>query len=92
MLPDSPRYLASVGRKEEARELLNSIRGGRTSQEDIDREYLEIITIAQDSKPSSPIEFVKILIGKGGSQDRTWAAAHGCVFGFRLWPPGLVSL
>ncbi|KAJ6069835.1 hypothetical protein N7499_011722 [Penicillium canescens] len=40
--------------------------GGRTSQEDIDREYLEIITIAQDSKPSSPIEFVKILIGKGG--------------------------
>ncbi|KAJ6049689.1 uncharacterized protein N7446_006983 [Penicillium canescens] len=66
MLPDSPRYLASVGRKEEARDLLNRIRGGRTSQEDIDREYLEIITIAQDSKPSSPIEFVKILIGKGG--------------------------
>jgi hypothetical protein len=66
MLPDSPRYLASVGRKEEARDLLNRIRGGRTPQEDIDREYLEIITIAQDSKPSSPIEFVKILIGRGG--------------------------
>ena len=66
MLPDSPRYLASVGRNEEAQDLLNRIRQGRASQDDIDREYLEIITIAQDSKPSSPIEFVKILVGKGG--------------------------
>jgi hypothetical protein len=66
MLPDSPRYLASVGRNDEARDLLNRIRKDRASQDDIDQEYLEIITIAKGSKLSSPIEFVKILFGKGG--------------------------
>lgn len=66
MLPDSPRYLASVGRNNEARDLLNRIRKDRASQEDIDREYLEIIVTAEGSKRSSPIEFVKILFGKGG--------------------------
>lgn len=66
MLPDSPRYLASVGRNDEARDLLNRIRKDRASQEDIDREYLEIIVTAKGSKRSSPIEFVKILFGKGG--------------------------
>lgn len=66
MLPDSPRYLASVGRNDEARDLLNRIRKDRASQEDIDREYLEIIVTAEGSKRSSPIEFVKILFGKGG--------------------------
>ncbi|KAJ5346580.1 hypothetical protein N7541_009062 [Penicillium brevicompactum] len=66
MLPDSPRYLASVGRNEEARDLLNRIRKDRASQDEIDREYLEIVTTAKGSKPSSPMEFVKILVGKGG--------------------------
>ncbi|PCG92565.1 Major facilitator superfamily domain, general substrate transporter [Penicillium occitanis (nom. inval.)] len=66
MLPDSPRYLASVGRKEEAREILLQVRHGHASQETIDREYLEIVAIAEESKPSSPIQFAKILMGKGG--------------------------
>ncbi|KAJ5467172.1 hypothetical protein N7475_004924 [Penicillium sp. IBT 31633x] len=66
MLPDSPRYLASVGRNEEARDLLSRIRKDQASQDDIDREYLEIITAAQGSKLSSPIEFIKILFGMGG--------------------------
>ena len=66
MLPDSPRFLASVGRNDEARDLLNRIRKDRASQDDIDREYLEIIVTAKGSKLSSPIEFVKILFGKGG--------------------------
>lgn len=66
MLPDSPRYLASAGRNEEARELLNCIRKHKASPEEIDREYLEIITLAEDSQPSSPIQFVKILLGMGG--------------------------
>lgn len=66
MLPDSPRYLASVGRKEEARDLLVRIREGRATAEEIDREYLEIITTARESKPSSPVQFAKILFGKGG--------------------------
>lgn len=66
MLPDSPRYLASVGRKEEARELLERIRKHKASPEAIDREYMEIITLAEESQRSSPIQFIKILFGKGG--------------------------
>jgi hypothetical protein len=66
MLPDSPRYLASVGRNEEARDLLTRIRAHKATPADIDHEYMEIVASSQESKPSSPIEFVKILIGKGG--------------------------
>ncbi|CAG8038098.1 unnamed protein product [Penicillium nalgiovense] len=66
MLPDSPRFLASVGRNDETRDLLNRIRKDRASQDEIDREYLEIIVTAKGSKLSSPIEFVKILFGKSG--------------------------
>ncbi|KAJ5495893.1 hypothetical protein N7539_001009 [Penicillium diatomitis] len=63
MLPDSPRYLASVGRNDEARRLLVRLRG---SQEDVGREYLEIVTLAQESQPSSPVQFAQILLGYGG--------------------------
>ncbi|KAJ6159396.1 Major facilitator superfamily domain general substrate transporter [Penicillium chrysogenum] len=66
MLPDSPRYLASVGRKQEAYDLLKRIRKHRASSEEVDREYLEIVTLAEESQLSSPIQFVKILLGKGG--------------------------
>ncbi|KAJ5149529.1 hypothetical protein N7448_001107 [Penicillium atrosanguineum] len=66
MLPDSPRYLASVGRKEEARDLLIRLRKDRSSPEEIDREYLEISTTAQASKPSTPLQFAKILLGRSG--------------------------
>lgn len=66
MLPDSPRYLASAGRNEEARELLQRIRSHKASPEEIDREYLEIVTLAEESQLSSPIQFVKILLGMGG--------------------------
>lgn len=68
MLPDSPRYLASVGRKEEAREVLGRIRKHRASPEEIDREYLEIVTLAEESQLSSPVQFAKILLGKGGKR------------------------
>ncbi|KAF5866608.1 hypothetical protein ETB97_010701 [Aspergillus alliaceus] len=54
-LPDSPRYLVSAGRNYEARDLLNRIRCHRTSQKEIDREYLEIVATTQHTKPSSPI-------------------------------------
>lgn len=66
MLPDSPRYLALVGRKEEARDLLIRLRQDRSSPEEIDREYLEISTTAQASKPSTPLQFAKILLGRSG--------------------------
>ncbi|KAJ6028000.1 hypothetical protein N7540_003576 [Penicillium herquei] len=66
MLPDSPRYLASVGRRKEARELLFRLRQGRATPEEIEREYLEIVTASRDTQPSSPVQFAKILLGKGG--------------------------
>ena len=77
MLPDSPRYLASVGRKEEAYDLLERLRKKRASADEIDREYLEIVTTAKHSTPSSPIQFAKILIGRGGPR--------GTNLGRRAW-------
>lgn len=77
MLPDSPRYLASVGRNEEARDLLERVRRYKANKEDIDHEYLEIIATAQDSKRSSPIQFVKILCGRGENP--------GASLGRRAW-------
>lgn len=68
MLPDSPRYLASVGRNEEARELLERLRKDRASPEEIGREYLEIVTLSEGSGTSSPIQFAKVLLGKGGKR------------------------
>ncbi|CAN9464739.1 unnamed protein product [Alternaria alternata] len=52
-LPDSPRYLASVGRYDDAREVLTHVRGGYTP--DVEQEFLEIVAVAKESKPSSPI-------------------------------------
>jgi MFS family permease len=63
-LPDSPRYLASVGRYDDAREVLTHVRGGYTP--DVEQEFLEIVAVAKESKPSSPVEFAKILIGRSG--------------------------
>lgn len=98
ILPDSPRYLASVGRNEEARDLLQRVRRHKTSQENIDHEYLEIIATAQDSKRSSPIQFIRILCGRGGKPGaslgrRAWlcvflqimASWTGITVGSRLW-------
>ncbi|ERT00300.1 uncharacterized protein SPSK_09021 [Sporothrix schenckii 1099-18] len=64
MLPDSPRYLASVGRTDEAREVLTQLRGG--FGEEVHHEFLEIVAVAKGSQKSSPIQFAKILAGCGG--------------------------
>ncbi|EFW99323.1 major facilitator superfamily transporter sugar [Grosmannia clavigera kw1407] len=64
MLPDSPRYLASVGRLDDAREVLQHIRGSYDDQ--VHHEFLEIVAVAQQSQKSSPIQFAKILAGRGG--------------------------
>lgn len=77
MLPDSPRFLASVGRTDEAHELLTLLRKDKATPAEIDREYLEIITTAKLSKPSSPLQFAKILFGKGGEK--------GANLGRRAW-------
>lgn len=64
-LPDSPRYLASVGRLEDAREVLEKVRG--SSGPEVEHEFLEIAAVARKSKRSSPTQFLKIIIGRGGS-------------------------
>ncbi|PIG79828.1 MFS sugar transporter [Aspergillus arachidicola] len=77
MLPDSPRFLASVGRYSEAREVLNRIRCHKASQSEIDLEYKNIIATVEEGKSSSPVQFAKILIGKGGKP--------GANLGRRAW-------
>lgn len=61
MLPDSPRYLASVRRYEEAREVLLHVRGSDDAA--VEQEFQEICARAEESKPSSPLEFLKVLFG-----------------------------
>ena len=61
MLPDSPRYLASVGRNDEARQVLERVRGKFDA--DVEKEFGEIVATAEDTQTSSPIEFIKIILG-----------------------------
>ena len=61
MLPDSPRFLASVGRNKEAREVLVRLRGADNDQ--TEREYKEIVSMAENSTKNSPIEFFKVIFG-----------------------------
>ncbi|RMZ02076.1 hypothetical protein D0862_06150 [Hortaea werneckii] len=61
LLPDSPRYLASVGKSQEAREVLLHIRGSES--EEFEQEYTMIVTMAEQSVKSSPVEFLKIVLG-----------------------------
>ena len=66
LLPDSPRYLASAGRLDDAREVLEHVRGNNGPE--VQREFLEITAAAKDSQKSSPMQFAKILAGRGGSK------------------------
>jgi len=64
MLPDSPRFLASAGRYDEAREVLESTRGNWDSK--TEQEYMEIVAVAKESIKSTPLQFLKVLVGRGG--------------------------
>lgn len=75
VLPDSPRYYASVGHFQMARDVLVHVRGGES--EAVEQEYLEICAIAEGSKPSSPLQFAKVLLGRGEGK-----ASH---LGRRAW-------
>lgn len=79
MLPDTPRYLASVGKYDEAREVLEHVRGNYDAE--VEREFLEIKAVAEDSGLSSPVEFLKILAGRGGKPGENLAQrAWLCLF------------
>lgn len=76
MLPDSPRYLASVGRTEEAREVLEHVRGRYDAA--VEQEFNEIVAVAKENnKSGSPIEFIRIILGLDKSK--------GAHFGRRAW-------
>ncbi|KAK0708940.1 general substrate transporter [Apiosordaria backusii] len=65
LLPDSPRYLASAGRLDDAREVLEHVRGNNGPE--VQREFREITAVVmEDCQKSSPIQFAKILVGRGG--------------------------
>lgn len=61
LLPDSPRFLASVQRYDEAKVVLERLRGRWTSE--VEQEFEEIRVTTEESKRSSPLEFLKILCG-----------------------------
>ncbi len=83
-LPDSPRYLVSAGYLDKAKEVLGHIRGSKSLA--VQKEFFEICALAEDSKPSSPIQFAKVLLGRatGGGASRSSSMALSLVadYGF----------
>ncbi|CEQ39192.1 SPOSA6832_00701 [Sporobolomyces salmonicolor] len=68
LLPDSPRYLASVGRQDEARLVLEHLRGGPSAE--VEAELVGMAEEAQynkEKKGASVVEFAKILAGRGST-------------------------
>ena len=78
LLPDSPRYLASVGRTAEAKEVLEHVRGN--SGPEVEREFFEICAVAEESKPSSPLQFAKILLGRADDAPHLGRRAWLCLW------------
>lgn len=77
-LPDSPRYLASVGRFEEAKEVLVHVRGNDGPE--TEQEFKEICIVAETAKASSPLEFLKIISGRATSAPHLGRRAWLCIW------------
>lgn len=62
-LPDSPRYLASVGRFDEAKEVLIHLRGGDSEQVQYDMQQMILANERNAMTKSNPLEVFTILAG-----------------------------
>jgi Sugar (and other) transporter len=83
LLPESPRYCFATAKFEKAKEVLTQVRGDYT--EAVEDEYLEICALAADTKPASPLQFAKVLLGRcKGKARRTLAGMLGFACGFGL--------
>ncbi|KAB8303355.1 hypothetical protein EYC80_004787 [Monilinia laxa] len=78
LLPDSPRYYASMGKYEQAREVLEHIRGGKGVE--IGHEFKEICSVALETKSSSPIRFIEILVGRATEAPHLGRRAWLCLW------------
>ncbi|KAF9062204.1 major facilitator superfamily transporter sugar [Rhodocollybia butyracea] len=77
LLPDSPRYLASVGRYVEAKEVLVQLRGNDGPK--VEREFMEICAVASRANMVSPIEFAKVIFGRATSIPHLGRRAWLCI-------------
>ena len=68
MLPDSPRYYISSGQPDKALEVLRHVRGKKVSPELLDREFREMVSVSSNTRPATPFEFAKVLVGKASSE------------------------
>ncbi|PSS25614.1 hypothetical protein M430DRAFT_96397 [Amorphotheca resinae ATCC 22711] len=78
LLPDSPRYLAYAGRLDEAKEVLEHVRG--SNDYEVEQEFAEICAVAEGSEPSSPMQFAKVLFGRATSAPHLGRRAWLCIW------------
>jgi hypothetical protein len=78
LLPDSPRYLAYAGRLDEAKEVLEHVRG--SDDYEVEKEFAEICAVAEGSEPSSPMQFAKVLFGRATSAPHLGRRAWLCIW------------
>lgn len=69
LIPESPRWLVKVGRKEEAFDIICKLRGNDDPEHpDVQREYSEIVTVIEIEKEAGSTNYVKMFFGIGSRE------------------------